>query len=77
MKNALMLLSDKILLRKRALVKSVFHELKNMCQIEHTLNRSQYGFIINLLSGLIANSYLPEKFSLNLEVIDQSMALSF
>jgi hypothetical protein len=39
-------------------------------------NRSQEGFIINLLSGLIAYSYLPKKPSLNLEIIDQSMALS-
>jgi len=77
MKNALMLLSDKILLRKRALIESVLDELKNICQIEHTRHRSQEGFIINLLSGLIAYSYLPKKPSLNLEIIDQSMGLSF
>ena len=76
MKNSLMLISDKILLRKRALIKSVFDELKNICQIEHTRHRSQEEFIINLLSGLIAYSYLPKKPSLNLEIIDQSMALS-
>ena len=51
MKNSLMLLSDKILLRKRALIESVFDELKNICQIEHTRHRSQEGFIINLLTG--------------------------
>ena len=77
MKNSLMLLSDKILLRKRALIESVFDELKNICQIEHIRHRSQEGFIINLLSGLIVYSYLPKKPSLNLEIIDQSMALSF
>ena len=77
MKNALMLLSDKILLRKRALIESVFDELKNICQIEHTRHRSQEEFIINLLSGLITYSYLPKKQSLNLDIIDQSMGLSF
>jgi hypothetical protein len=77
MKNSLMLLSDKILLRKRALIESVGDELKNICQIEHTRHRSQEGFIVNLLSGLIAYSYLPKKPSLNLEIIDQSMDLSF
>ena len=77
MKNCLMLLSDKILLRKRALIESVFDELKNICHIEHTRHRSQEGFIINLLSGLIAYFYLPKKPSLNLEIIDQSMGLSF
>ncbi|MGA1976236.1 MAG: IS982 family transposase [Bacteroidales bacterium] len=77
MKNSLMLLSDKILLRKRALMESVIDEFKNICQIEHTRHRSQGGFIINLLSGLIAYSYLSKKPSLNLEIINQSMALSF
>jgi hypothetical protein len=76
-KNSLMLLSDKILLRKRALIESVLDELKNICQIEHTRHRSKEGFIINLLSGLIAYSYLPKEPSLNLEIIDQSMGLSF
>ncbi len=76
MKNSLMLISDKILLRKRALIESVCDELKNICQIEHTRHRSQEGFIVNLLSGLITYSYLPKKPSLNLEITDQSMGLS-
>ena len=60
MKNSLRLFSDKILLRKRTLFESVFDELKNICQIEHTRHRSQEGFIINLLSGLVAYPYLPK-----------------
>jgi hypothetical protein len=36
MKNRLMLLVDKILLRKRAIIESVFDQLKNVSQIEHT-----------------------------------------
>jgi hypothetical protein len=76
MKNSLIHISDNILLRKRSLVETICNELKNICQIEHTRHRSQEGFIINLISGLIAYSYLPKKPSLNLEVIDQSMALS-
>jgi len=77
MKNSLMLLSDKILLRKRALIESVCDELKNICHIEHTRHRSQIGFIVNLLSGLIAYSYLPKKPSLNQEIIDETVALTF
>jgi len=38
---------------------------------------SQAGFIINLLSSLIAYSYLPEKPSINPDKTNQSMALSF
>lgn len=77
MENSLILLSDKILLSKRALIESVCGELKNICQIEHTRHKSQEGFIINLLSGLIAYYYLPEKPSLNLEINDESMVLYF
>jgi len=61
MKNSLMHMSDKIMLRKRALIETVCDELKNICQIEHTRHRSMEGFIVNLISGLIAYSFLPKK----------------
>ncbi|SHF91666.1 Transposase DDE domain-containing protein [Mariniphaga anaerophila] len=67
MKNSLMLTQDKILLRKRALIESVNDELKNMCQIEHTRHRCFGNFLTNLLSGLIAYSYMPKKPTLNLD----------
>jgi hypothetical protein len=67
-------ISDKILLRKRALIETVVDELRNIYQIEHTRHRSPEGFMVNLISGLIAYSYLLKKPSLNLELIDQSMA---
>ena len=77
MKNSLMHFSDKIILRKRAFIETVCDELKNICQIEHTRHRSQEGFIVNLISGLIAYSYFPKKPSLSLEIVDQSRALTF
>jgi hypothetical protein len=36
MKNALMLIHDKIILRKRAIIETINDQLKNICQIEHT-----------------------------------------
>jgi hypothetical protein len=75
-RSSLMHISDKILLRKRAIIKTVVDELKNICQIEHTRHRSPEGFVVNLISGLIAYSYLPKIPSLNLEAVDQSMALA-
>jgi hypothetical protein len=36
MKNALMLIHDKTILRKRAIILTVNDQLKNICQIEHT-----------------------------------------
>ena len=65
MKNALMLLQDRIMLRKRALIESVNDELKNMCQIEHTRHRSFDNFVINILSALAAYAFFPKKPSIN------------
>ena len=67
MKNSLMLLQDKIALRKRALIETVNDELKNICQVEHTRHRSFDNFVTNLLSGLIAYSFFDKKLSINLQ----------
>lgn len=64
MKNCLMTLSDKILLRKRSVIETVNDELKNMCQIEHSRHRSIGNFFTNLISGLIAYSFFPKKPSI-------------
>jgi len=73
MKNSLMHLKDKIMLRKRALIETVYDELKNICQIEHTRHRSFENFLANMISALIAYTFLPKKPSLNLEIIDNKM----
>lgn len=52
---------DKALLKARSLVESVFDELKNLCQVEHSRHRSVNGFIANVLSGLIAYCWFPHK----------------
>lgn len=67
MKQKLVKLMDKILLRKRALIETVNDQLKNITQIEHSRHRSIWNFLVNLLSGLIAYTYLPKKPSLDLE----------
>ena len=36
MKNCLMSMNDKILLRKRSIIETINDELKNICQIEHS-----------------------------------------
>jgi len=61
MKNCLMTLSDKILLRKRSVIETVNDELKNICQVEHSRHRSFGNFLSNMISGLIAYSFLPKK----------------
>jgi hypothetical protein len=61
MRNRLMRLWDKLLLRKRFLIETVNDQLKNISQIEHTRHRSVTGFMVNLLAGLLAYSYQPKK----------------
>lgn len=53
MKNKLIGLKDKILLRKRSIIETVNDQLKNISQIENSRHRSVHNFIINLLSGLV------------------------
>lgn len=71
MKNVLMHIHDKVLLRKRAIIETVNDLLKNVCQIEHTRYRSVNNFVVNLVSGLLAYNLMPKKPSLNLEIIDK------
>ena len=74
LKNKLMSLSDKVLIRKRAVIESVNDFLKNICQIEHSRHRSVDNFLVNVLSALIAYSFLPKKPSLHL---NNSLSLPF
>ena len=66
MKNRLLPLVDKLLLRKRAIIESVVDQLKNISQIEHTRHRSPINCFINIIAGLIAYCHQPKKPSLHL-----------
>jgi len=68
MKNKLMPLMHKLLLRKRGIIETIIDQLKNISQIEHSRHRSPFNFIINLLGGLIAYCHQPKKPSLNLSI---------
>ena len=61
MKDRLLEELDKFFLRKRAILESIYDQLKNISQIEHTRHRSLTGFINNLLGGLIAYCHQPKK----------------
>src|SRR5512139_1170254 len=66
MKNRLLPVEDKLLLRKRAIVETIIDQLKNISQIEHMRHRSVTNFLDNLLCGLIAYCHQPKKPSLHL-----------
>ena len=54
MRNILLPFTDKLLLRKRALIETIIDQLKNVCQIEHSRHRSPLNFLVHLLAGLAA-----------------------
>jgi len=58
--------NDKILLRKRAIIECVNDFLKNICDIEHSRHRSINNFFTNVISALVAYSFLPKKPSISL-----------
>jgi len=60
MKNSLMSMKDKILLRKRSVIKTANDELKNIYQIEHSIHRSFENFLVNLITELIIYSFLSK-----------------
>lgn len=67
MKNQLMSLADKILLRKRSIIETINDQLKNISQIEHSRHRSFTNFLVNLVAGLLAYCFQSKKPSLNID----------
>lgn len=77
MKNVLMEMKDKILLRKRSVIETINDELKNICSIEHSRHRSFENFITNLVSGLIAYSFFSKKPAIKYETIQTNQLALF
>lgn len=77
MKNCLMEMKDKILLRKRSVIETVNDELKNICQIEHSRHRSFDNFISNTLSAIAAYSFFPKKPSIKYEMEETNQLVIF
>lgn len=73
MKNKLMPLLDKLLLRKRAIIESVNDQLKNISQVEHTRHRSIFNFMVNILAALTAYALQPKKPSLNIKNCEMAL----
>lgn len=67
MRQLLMTLQDKVLLRKRAVIESVNNILKNWTNIAHTRHRNPNNFFVNLMAGLIAYCWKPDKPSVTID----------
>ena len=68
--------SDKLLLRKRAIIETINDELKNIAQVEHSRHRCFDNFIVNMLGALAAYCCFPKKPCINIErTIDTQLKL--
>jgi hypothetical protein len=75
MKNRLMPLYDKIMLRKRSVIETINDQLKNICDIEHTRHRSVHNFFMNLIAALGAYSFFEKKPSIKMQTKTNSCQL--
>ncbi len=73
MKNKLLPLFDKLVLRKRARIESVNNQLKNVFQVEHTRHRGVLNGLVNIISALLAYTHHPHKPSIKLTQQEHAM----
>ena len=77
MKNSQMSIADKILLRKKSLIKTVYNELKNIVQIEHSRHRSFNNFIANSLSAIATYCFFEKKPAIDVSFINDGQLSIF
>ena len=76
MRGALMSVSDRQLLRKRAIIETVNDELKNIARVEHSRHRSFDNFIVNILAAIAVYCMFPKKPCINVQrTFDTQLAL--
>ena len=62
-----MSVSDKLLIRKRAIIETINDELKNIAQVEHSRHRCFHNFIVNMVGALAAYCCFTKKTGINIE----------
>jgi hypothetical protein len=75
MKSKALSNEEKLLLRKRYIIEKVNDELKNICQVEHTIHQSISGFLLNVMSAIAAYSFFPKKPSIKNDIMQTNPAL--
>ncbi|WP_228005795.1 IS982 family transposase [Xenorhabdus sp. BG5] len=65
---------DKIMLKKRFIIETINGQLKTLSQIEHSRHRSITGFLLTVLSGLIAYCLKEKKPSLKIFYSEENIS---
>jgi hypothetical protein len=61
MKNKTISSFDRAILSKRYIIETINDQLKNISQIEHSRHRSEIGFMLNVISGIVAYRLKEQK----------------
>jgi hypothetical protein len=61
MKAKAMSAFDRAMLSKRYIIETINDPLKNISQIEHSRHRSETGFMLNVISGIVAYCLKEQK----------------
>ncbi|MEL0659863.1 IS982 family transposase [Psychromonas arctica] len=61
MKRKVISAFDRAMLSKRYIIETVNGQLKNISQIEHSRHRSEAGFMLNVISGIVAYCVKKQK----------------
>jgi Transposase DDE domain len=66
MRNSLMPMADKLMLRKRFVIETVLDTLKSEMGLEHSRHRSVVNAMVHVMSCLVAYAFRPGKPSISL-----------
>jgi hypothetical protein len=61
MKAKAISLFDRAMLSKRYIIETINDQLKNISQVEHSRHRSENGFMLNVISGIVAYCLKEQK----------------
>lgn len=67
MKQCLMPLADRWMLRKRSIIETIIDQLKTISPIEHSWHRAPVNGLVNIICGLIAYCHQPKKSAIAID----------
>ena len=73
MKDKVISAFDRAMLSKGYIIETVNDQLKNISQIEHSRHRSETGFMLNVISGIVA--YCLKKQKPRIKLSDCELAI--
>ena len=61
MKKKMLSAFEKFFLKQRSIIETIIDQLKNLYHIDHTRHRSPINFLVNVVAGMVAYAWRPNK----------------